>query len=151
MNPRLIAGFGLLGFVVVINAAFTALTMLFGYDDVLRDPPGEVLRRFLAGGGTLVAAWAVFAAGAIAFAWIGPMAERAAGISLPAWLAPASAFAMGTGLLRWVVVVPVLAAQHQAPEASEATRAAAEMAYRAIHQIAGVGIGEVLGPILLAA
>jgi hypothetical protein len=110
-----------------------------------------VLRRYLAGGAPLVAAWAAFAAGALAFAAIGPLAERAAGIVLPSWLAPAAALAMAVGLLRWVVVVPVLAAAHQAPGAGEATQAAAEMAYRALHQFAGVGIGETLGPILLGA
>ena len=149
--PLRTAGLALVGFVLLVSLAFTALTILFGYDDVLRDPPSEVLRRYLAGGGALVRAWAAFAAGALAFAAIGPLAERAAGVALPSWLAPAAALAMAVGLLRWVVVVPVLAAAHQAPGASEATQAAAEMAYRALHQFAGVGIGETLGPILLGA
>jgi hypothetical protein len=150
MTRRASAGLALVGFVLVINLAFTALVFLFGYDDVLREPPGDVLRRFHVGGPPLVAAWTAFAAGALAFAWVGPMAERAAGMRLPAWLAPAAGIAMATGLLRWVVAVPVIAAAHQAPGAGEATRAAAEMAYVALHQFAGAGIGELLGTILLA-
>jgi hypothetical protein len=151
MSPRVAAGLGVIGFVAVVNAAFTALVILFGYDDVLREPAAEVLRRFRAGGAPLVAAWAVFTAGALAFAWVGPMAERAAGARLPGWLAPAAGLAMAAGLLRWVVAVPALAAAHQAPGAGEATRAAAEMAYLALHHFAGAGIGELLGQVLLMA
>lgn len=144
-------GAALIGFVLLLNAAFTALTILFGYDDVLREPAAEILRRFHAAGAPLVLAWAAFTAGALAFAWIGPMAERRVGAALPPWMAPAAALAMAAGLLRWVVAVPGLAAAHQDPAAAEATRQGAEMAFLALHLFAGAGIGEVLGPILLAA
>lgn len=150
-RPRIAAALALLGFVAVANGAFTALVLLFGYDDVLRDPPALVLAAFHAAGTPLVAAWAVFAAGALAFAWVGPLAERAAGLATTAWLAPAAALAQAAGLSRWVTAVPVLAAVHQSPLAGEATREAAELAYLALHQFAGAGIGEILGQLLTAA
>jgi hypothetical protein len=151
MSPRLAAGLGLLGFLVAANAAYTALVLLFGYDDVLREPAGTVLARFHAGGPWLVAAWAVFAAAALSFAWAGPLAERAAGLATASWIAPAAALVQAAGLLRWVTAVPVLAAAHQAPGTQEAARQAAEFAYLALHQFAGAGLGEILGQALTAA
>ena len=151
MSARSLAAMALIALVVALNAAFTALSLLFGYDDVLREPAAEVLRRFQAGGGPLVAAWAAFTAGALAFALVGPMAERAAGLPGRDWLAPAAALAMAAGLVRWVVAVPALAAVHQAPDSTEVLRAAAEMAYLALHHYAGAGIGELIGPVLLMA
>ncbi|NKC31942.1 DUF4386 domain-containing protein [Falsiroseomonas selenitidurans] len=147
----MIPGLALILLVLVLNAAFTVLSVLFGYDDVLRLPPGEVMARFHAAGPALVVAWIAFAAGALAFAWIGPMAERRAGLSGQGWLAPAAALAMAAGLLRWVVAVPVLAAAHQAPGATEVTQVAMAAAYIALHQFAGAGVGEVLGQVLLCA
>jgi hypothetical protein len=149
MSARIPLALALLAMVVALNAAFTALVLLFGYDDVLREPAAEVLARFHAGGARLVAAWAAFAAGALAFAWIGPAVEREVGL-VPGWMAPAAALAQAAGLLRWVTGVPVLAALHQAPDATEAARVAAEAAYLALHQFAGAAIGEVIGQVLLA-
>jgi hypothetical protein len=151
LHRRAVIAAALVAMVLALNLAFVALTQLFGYDDVLREPAGEVLRRFHAAGPSLVAAWTAFAAGALAFAWIGPAVEREAGLPGPHWLAPAAALAQTAGLLRWVTGVPVLAAAHEAPGATQAARDAAEMAYLALHQFAGAAVGELLGQILLMA
>jgi hypothetical protein len=145
---RRATGAWLLAFVVALNLPYVALVALFGYDDVLREPPGEVLARFHAAGPGLVWAWLAFALGALAFAPLAPRIEAGAGLT-PGWSGPASAIAQFAGLARWVFVVPGLAAAWV--DGDEAARRAAESTYQALHAYLGSGIGEVLGQLLLIA
>lgn len=138
----------LLIFILAVNLPYAALISLFGYDDVLREPPGDVLTRFAAGGEVLVLAWAGFAFAALSFALLSPRIERAAGL-VPGWAGPASAFAQFAGLARWVFAVPVLATAYVEGNAGE--RASAVAAYQALHGYLGAGIGEILGQMLLIA
>jgi hypothetical protein len=55
------------------------------------------------------------------------------------------------GLLRWVYLVPALARVHADPEASDSTRAAVDVTFRAFHQYLGVRVGEHLGYFLTGA
>jgi hypothetical protein len=151
MSAQHKAAWALLAMLALVNTAYAALIAGFGYDDILREPPARVLAAFHAAGPPLVLAWAAFAAGALAFAWVGPLAERAAGRAAPDWLAPAAGLAQAIGLLRWVTAVPVLAAAHQLPGVAGSTQQAVELVYVALHQFAGAGIGELLGQLLNAA
>jgi hypothetical protein len=139
-------GAWLLAWVVALNVPYAALIQLFGYDDVLREPPGVVLERFHAAGEPLVWAWLAFALGALAFAPLSRRVELAAGLA-PGWSGPASAFAQFAGLARWVFAVPSLASAYVAGD--EATRRAAESTYAAVHGYLGAGIGETLGQLLV--
>lgn len=124
--------------------AFTALSALFGYDAILREPPGVILARFRDAGTPLLGAWALFAAVAFAFVPLAAALERREGLR-PHWSGRASALAQGIGLARWVFAVPFLAAAHAHPEQA----VAAEVAFGALHHLLGVGLGEAAGQLLL--
>ena len=155
MTTRRKAGLAMIAFVVAANVPFAMLVETFGYDDVLREPPLEVLATFNAGGQPLILIWLAFAVVALSFLWVSAWtgdAVKEAGGRWPQWVAAAgaaSAVAQAVGLSRWVFVVPGLA--DQALSGDAATSAAAVVFYQGMHQFAGVGIGEWLGQTLLAA
>jgi hypothetical protein len=126
------------------------LTMTFDYPSILREPAGEILRRFAAGGPSLVLLWygfaltpALFIPAAIllrrAFPATSPLLELAVPLGVLAGLTQV------LGLIRWPFLVPELARTFLDPAASEATQAAALTVFGAFHQYAGVAIGEHLG------
>jgi hypothetical protein len=142
-------------FALAANIPFALLVDRFGYDDVLREPPLQVLAAFRAGGPELILIWLAFAACALAFLWVSAwtgQAIRTGGGRWPVWAAAAgaaSAVAQAVGLSRWPFVVPGLA--ERALDGSAAESAIAVGTYQALHQFAGVAIGEWLGQTLLAA
>ncbi len=149
------AGAAMVGFAVAANIPFALLVDRFGYDDVLREPPLDVLRAFEAGGPELILIWLAFALCALAFLWVSAWtgdAVRAGGGRWPAWAATAgaaSAVVQAAGLSRWVFVVPGLAERGLHGDAMSSAGAVA--VYEALNQFAGVAIGEWLGQTLLAA
>jgi len=154
-STRRKAGAAMIAFAVAVNGPYLLLIDRFGYDDVLREPPLEVLRAFQAGGPELILIWLAFAACALSFLWVSAWtgeAVRAAGARWPVWAAAAgaaSAVAQAVGLSRWPFVVPGLA--DQALTGDPVQSAAAVAVYQGLHQFAGVAIGEWLGQTLLAA
>ena len=138
---------------VVFMAAFTGLQMSFSYPDVLRLPAAEILDRFQAGGGGLLAIWYVFMAAALAFIplavlsglWLQPRYKVAAAFA--ATFGILAGLVQGLGLLRWVVLVPSLAADHAATPANAAVT---EAVFQAFHLYAGAGIGEHFGYLFTA-
>jgi len=149
------AGAAMIAFAVAANIPFTLLVDRFGYDDILREPPLDVLEAFRRGGPELILIWLAFALCALAFLWVSDWVGRAireGGGVWPGWAATAgaaTAVAQAAGLSRWVFVIPGVA--EQAASGDPATQAAAVVAYGVIHQFAGVAIGEWLGQTLLAA
>jgi hypothetical protein len=145
----------MVGFALAANVPFALLVERFGYDDVLREPPLQVLAAFRAGGPELIVIWLAFALCALAFLWVSGWtgeAIRSGGGRWPAWAAAAgaaSAVAQAVGLSRWSFVVPGLA--DRALDGSPMESAVAVGTYQALHQFAGVAIGEWLGQTLLAA
>lgn len=155
MTKKRKAGAAMVGFAVAANIPFALLVDRFGYDDVLREPPLAVMRAFEAGGPELILIWLAFALSALGFLWVSAWtgdAVKASGARWPAWAAAAgaaSAIVQAIGLSRWVFVVPGLA--DQALAGSPMERAVALGSYQALHQFAGVALGEWLGQTLLAA
>ncbi|TPW00691.1 MAG: hypothetical protein FD125_2991, partial [bacterium] len=117
MTMKRKAGLAMTAFVMAANVPFAMLVETFGYDDVLREPPLEVLAAFTAGGPQLILIWLAFAFVALSFlvvsSWTGD-AVKDAGARWPQWVAAAgaaSAVAQAVGLSRWVFAVPGLADQ----------------------------------------
>jgi len=156
LQRRLAAGVALLIFLIAAGLPYGWLVAHFGYDDVLRLPPAEILARFRAGGTPLVLAWLGFMLAALGFAAPALALDHlfaAAGGRRPLTLGfgLASALLQAIGLSRWVFVVPALARSHGDPATGEAGRAAIEAVFIAVHAYGGVAIGEVLGQLTLAA
>lgn len=139
---------------VLANAAFVGLGGAFDYPDVLLRPTAEILDLFQASRGTVMAWFAVLAAGA---ALLGPGAVllgrlgrgRAARWSVRAGVA--AAVVQVIGLSRWFLVVPGLAATATDPSADPAARSRAVDRFELAHTVLGRVIGETLGYALTAA
>lgn len=153
-RPDRTTGLAALAMAVGFNVPYGVLAGAFGYPDVLRRPPGEILTAFAAGGDALVATWWAFGLAAVLFVPLSVAialdAGRLARMPVAALTAAAAGALAGAtqaiGLFRWVFVVPGLAAAHADP----ATRAAAEGAFALVHAFAGVAVGEHLGQLLTA-
>jgi hypothetical protein len=92
------------------NLAFLGLSRVFGYPDVLDDPPADVLASFTAHRPAVVALFALLAFSAVLLAPIAVLLGRwartpAAGRTVAA-VGIAAAAVQFAGLLRWSVVVP---------------------------------------------
>lgn len=136
---------------LIFTVGFTGLQMTFEYPDILRDPAGEVLTRFAAGGADLHLYWYAMMAAALAMipASIGAgllfwrtdnfLAALSVGFGVLAGLVQA------LGLLRWVMLVPQLAAHYAAPGATAIDQAMAASAFDAANAYIGMGVGEHLG------
>ncbi len=157
MSTTTAAGVVLVTTAVWFNVWFTVLARRFEYPEILRRPTDEILVRFRAGGPSLILAWWAFMASGGLFLVSVVLLDRALGPETPT--ASRLAFVAGTlaalvqvlGLLRWVYLVPELARAHADPNATEASRAAVAVTFRAFHQYLGVGVGEHLGYVLTGA
>lgn len=143
-------------FLVAVCVPFALLVQHFGYDDVLREPPGVILQRFHDGGPGLVLIWAAFALGCLAFIPLALVMERSLrpATHMVSWVAVvgiASALLQACGLLRWVFVVPAIADTWASAAEDPTRRAMAELAFGVVHQYGGVVIGEFLGQVFLVA
>lgn len=145
-----ITGIVLIALPLAFNVVFFALARAFEYPDILRKPTDVILKRFLDGGPRLVALWYAFAVTALLAI---PMAllvqhvfpDQPALAGASAIIGVLSGLVQGMGLLRWPLLVPSLAAQHAAVDASPEQRAAVAVVFSAFHQYVGVVIGEHLG------
>jgi hypothetical protein len=152
---RVIAGSAVLA-AVGFHVPFTVLTIIFDYPDILREPAGMVLARFREGGTTLLLTWYGYALVPLLllpmiFAVHLLVRSRHTLALTMTVLGVAAVLLQTIGLLRWTFVVPALASMHGDPGANEATRAATEAMFIALHQFAGVAVGEHLGQLLTAA
>ena len=134
---------------------YTILTVIFEYPLILRQETGAILTKFYEGGGKLIGTWFAFALLGLplvaAYIRIGQKLESG-------WSWVRTATTVGViglivqmiGLLRWTFVVPVLANSY-VHATDDATRTAAVMAFKLIHQFAGVLLGEHLGQLFTVA
>src|SRR5215203_408142 len=136
---------------VAFNVFFALLSVTFGYPDILREPTGEVLRRFDAGGGSLVAIWYGFMLTAVLFVGLAILVHKVLARQDTPYMAVATAFGVVggvvqvLGLVRWPFLVPYLADVYLDPASSGATRESIAVVFQAFNQYAGVGVGENLG------
>ena len=137
------------GGAVAFGAAATALSSTFDWPDILREPASVVLPAFDAGGASLVWTWfaTAWTYGLLAVpilllpAVLGRRDDPA--LRVATLVGAASVLLSLIGFLRWVFVVPPLASSYVDGDAT--TRAAADAAWTAQHQIGGALLGEHLG------
>ncbi|MBL0335940.1 MAG: DUF4386 domain-containing protein [Chitinophagaceae bacterium] len=128
---------------------YTLLTMSFDYPDILRQDTATVLSRFHEGGNSLIWTWFAFAILGLplipAYILIGKKLEdKTPLIRIATTIGIIGLIVQMIGLLRWTFVVPVLANSF-INATDEATKAAAIVSFKTIHQYGGVVLGEHLG------
>ena len=128
---------------------YTILTIIFDYPNILRQDPGIILKRFHAGGSSLVITWWAFAILGlpllIAYILIGQVFENKLGfVKWVTTLGVISGIVQIIGLLRWVFVIPVISDIYVSA-GDEATKATAKISFLVIHQFGGVLLGEYIG------
>ncbi|MFT3910137.1 MAG: DUF4386 domain-containing protein [Ferruginibacter sp.] len=134
---------------------YTILTIIFEYPVILRQDTATILTKFHEGGNKLIATWFAFAVTGIplipAYILIGKKLEnRSSLIRIATTVGVIGLIVQMIGLLRWTFVVPVLANTF-VHATDEGTRSAAIVAFKTIHQFAGVILGEHLGQLFTIA
>jgi hypothetical protein len=134
---------------------YTMLTIIFEYPDILRQDTGIILTKFYQGGNSLVWTWFAFAIAGIpflpAYIMIGQKFENKAPlVRMATTIGVIGLIVQMIGLLRWTFVVPVLANTF-VHATDEATKAAAIVSFKTIHQFGGVILGEHLGQLFTIA
>jgi hypothetical protein len=134
---------------------YTVLTMIFEYPAILRQDTAIILTRFNEGGSNLIWTWFAFAVTGIplipAYIMIGQKFENKAPlVHMTTTIGVIGLLVQMIGLLRWTFVVPVLADTFL-HATDEATKAAAIVSFKTIHQFAGVILGEHLGQLFTIA
>ena len=151
MTLARVTGLILIAMPIAFNLFFFLLGRRFDYPGILRQPTGEILRRFQAGGVALKLIWHGFFLTAVAFVplviLLGQvLAEDALAVTpLATTFGVLAAAVQFLGLVRWPYLVPCLARTFLDPSASEATRDAVAVVFQAFHRTLGVAIGEHLG------
>ncbi len=145
---KTIASLVLIGAIGVF-VPYTILTIIFEYPVILRQDTGTILTKFHEGGARLIWTWFAFALGGItllpAYILIGKKLEgRSSLIRVATSIGVIGLIVQMIGLLRWTFVVPVLSNTF-VHATDEATKATAIVAFKTIHQFAGVLLGEHLG------
>ena len=151
MTTQVLTGLLLLVLPVAYNLFFTLLARGFDYPDILRQPTGQVLARFAAGGSRLILTWWGFALSAVLFAPAVVLVSATLADADPAVLALATAIGLLAalvqflGLIRWPFAVPHLARLAADPATTPATRDAVEVVFQTLNRYLGVAVGEHLG------
>jgi len=128
---------------------YTILTIIFEYPDILRQETGTILTKFYQGGNKLILTWFAFAVTGItlipAYIQIGKKLEnRSSLVRSATTIGVIGLIVQMIGLLRWTFVVPVLSSTY-VHATDEATKVAAVVAFKTIHQFGGVLLGEHMG------
>ncbi len=134
---------------VALLIPYTMLAIIFEYPDILRQDTGVVLTKFHQGGSPLIWTWFSFAIAGLpllpAYVLIGQKWENKAPlIRVATTIGIIGLLVQMVGLLRWTFVVPVLADSFVSAT-DEATKAAAIVSFKTIHQFTGVLLGEHIG------
>jgi hypothetical protein len=151
MTTQVLTGLLLLVLPVAYNGLYTLLARGFDYPDILRQPTGQVLERFAAGGSRLVLIWWGFTMSAVLLAPAVVLVSATLADADPTVLALASAIGLLAalvqflGLVRWPFAVPYLARTATDPTATAATRDAVEVVFQTLNRYLGVAVGEHLG------
>jgi hypothetical protein len=151
VTTQVLTGLLLLVLPVAYNLLYTLLARSFDYPDILRQPTGQVLERFSAGGSRLVLTWWGFAMSAVLLAPTVVLLSATLADADPTVLALAAATGLLAalvqflGLVRWSFAVPHLARVAADPASSPATLDAVEVTFQTLNRYLGVAVGEHLG------
>ena len=145
---KLIGIFFIVG-AIALFIPYTVLTIIFEYPMILRQDTSASLIKFHECGNTLIWTWFCFAVTGIpllpAYILSGQQLEKySAWIRVATNIGVIGLIVQMIGLLRWTFVVPVLANAFVSAT-DEATKSAAIIAFKTIHQYGGVVLGEHLG------
>lgn len=148
-------GWLLIAGAVGVLIPYTMLTIIFEYPVILRQDTAVILTKFHEGGSRLIWTWFAFAFTGIplipAYILIGQKLENKGPlVRVATTIGVTGLILQMVGLLRWTFVVPVLANSF-VNAADESTKAAAIIAFKTIHQFAGVILGEHLGQLFTIA
>jgi hypothetical protein len=151
LTTQVLTGLLLLVLPVAYNGLYILLARSFDYPNILRQPTGQVLERFAAGGSRLVLTWWGFAMSAVLLAPTVVLLSATLADANPTVLALATAIGLLAalvqflGLIRWPFAVPHLARLTGDPAATAATRDAVEVTFQTLNRYLGVAVGEHLG------
>lgn len=140
---------------IALLIPYTLLTIIFEYPIILRQETGTILTKFHEGGSRLIWTWFAFAITGIplipAYILLGQELEnRGPLVRMATTIGVIGLVVQMIGLLRWTFVVPMLANSF-VESTDPAIKAAAVMAFKTIHQFAGVILGEHLGQLFTIA
>lgn len=140
---------------IALFIPYNMLIAMFEYPDILRQSTATILTKFHGGGEALIWTWFAFAVTGLpllpAYILLGRKLEQESSVArIATTLGVTGLIVQMIGLLRWTFVVPVLADSF-VHATDEPTRAAAIMAFKTIHQFAGVILGEHLGQLFTIA
>jgi len=149
MKKEKTIGWLLIAGAVGVLIPYTLLTIIFEYPDILRQQTGVILTKFHEGGNRLIWTWFAFALAGLplvpAYIRLGQKLENKSSlVRIATKIGVIGLIVQMIGLLRWTFVVPVLSNSFISAT-DEGTKAAAIMAFKTIHQFAGVLLGEHLG------
>jgi Domain of unknown function (DUF4386) len=151
LTTQVLTGLLLLILPVAYNGLYALLARGFDYPDILRQPTGQVLERFTAGGSRLVLLWWGLAMSAVLLAPAVVLVSATLADADPTVLALATALGLLAalvqflGLVRWPFAVPHLARLAADPATTPATREAIEVVFQSLNRYLGVAVGEQLG------
>ncbi len=148
-------GYFLMAGAIALFIPYTILTIIFEYPDILRQETATILSKYHQGGNTLIWTWFAFAIAGIpllpAYILLGQQLENKRSlIRVATNIGVIGLILQMIGLLRWTFVVPVLSTTY-INATDEATKAAAIVAFKTIHQYGGVILGEHLGQLFTIA
>jgi len=140
---------------IAVFIPYTILTIIFEYPVILRQDTATILTKFHEGGSRLIWTWFAFAITGLpllpAYILLGKKLEnRSSLVRVATTIGVIGLLVQMIGLLRWTFVVPVLADTF-VHATDESTKAAAIVAFKTIHQFAGVILGEHLGQLFTIA
>jgi hypothetical protein len=127
--------------VVLSNVAFLGLGSIFEYPDILQQSSAEILAKFRADEGAIIALFVMLAAAAALLAPVAILLGRVADKDLSRWVVRvgiAAAAVQVIGLLRWPLIVPFLADRKDTG------------AFETVHTLLGTVVGETFGYLLTA-
>ena len=142
MRKEKTIGWLLIAGAVGVLIPYSILTIIFDYPDILRQNTSIILTKFHEGGNELIWTWFFFALIGLplipAYILIGQKFENKAPlVRMATTIGVIGLIVQMIGLLRWTFVVPVLADSF-VHATDEATKAAAIVSFKTIHQFGGV-------------
>jgi hypothetical protein len=154
-NTNTLIGSLLIAGAVALFIPYNILIAIFDYPDILRQDTSVILTKFYDGGSPLIWTWFAFAITGIpllpAYVLLGQKLETKTSVSrLATTFGVIGLIVQMIGLLRWTFVIPVLADTFVGA-VDETTKTAVIVAFKTIHQFAGVILGEHLGQLFTIA